>query len=209
MSLCLSVHSHVDIAYMYHFCMILACGRAASQHVFAHSPWLSTPQTSTRICMQVLFHSHCSAGALGAHFRHSHRASWHELAVNASPKAPLGAPWRALARTPSALWAPKTLAEHAAMRGHVERRARTHFGACGTRVSASPRHQKQREIHRQTRFATTLRVLRIFQKFRAQQTPRVLRMSIEPKNVRQQWRIHFVSCFVRGLLLHVFNKFKK
>ena len=64
-------------------------------------------------------------------------------------------------------------------------------------------------FHSQTRFRITFRVLRIFQKFRAHQTPRVLCMSIEPKNVRQQWRNHFVSCFVRGLLLHVFNKFSK
>ena len=86
---------------VYHFCMKLACGRTASQHALAHSPWLSTPQTSTRTCTQVIFHSHCSTGALGAQLRHPCRATWHESAVKAYPGTPLGASWRAPARSPS------------------------------------------------------------------------------------------------------------
>ena len=51
---------------------------------------------------------------------------------------------------------------------------------------------KTGRIYRQTRITITLRVLRIFQKFRAHQTARVLRMSIELSNVRYRWRDHFV-----------------
>ena len=133
---CLSLHSPVHMSYMHHFCIILARGRAASRRASELPLKRPTPKTSTKTCARVPYHSRCFAGALGAHFCHPRRVSWHQLVVKADPKAPLGAPWRAPARSPSARRALKTLTTHAATPGRVERRARTHFGAFGTRVFA-------------------------------------------------------------------------
>jgi hypothetical protein len=173
---------------VYHFCMKLACGRTASQHALAHSPWLSTPQTSTRTCTQVIFHSHCSTGALGAQLRHPCRATWHESAVKAYPGTPLGASWRAPARSPSTQNTRHTCRHTWPCRAA---RARAFRRVWHVRFRIA-KPLKTGRFHRQTRFRITLRVLLIFQKFQAQQVARVLRMSIELSNVHQQWRNHFV-----------------
>ncbi len=97
------------------------------------------------MCAQVPAHMRGSAGGHGACVGHLCRSSWRRLTVDACPNAPLGATGRALARFPSSPRASKTLATHAATRGRVERRVRTHIGAFGTCVFVSPRRQTQRE----------------------------------------------------------------
>ena len=161
---------------MYHFCTTFTRGRPASKHALACPPWRPACKTFIRARARVSAHSRRPASGLGAHFCHSRRVSWHQLSVKSHLESPLGAPWRAPARTQNVCRASKRLALYASMRGPVERRARTHFGAFGMCISASPRHQTPREFHRQTRFRTTPPILRIFQKFQAQQTRRVLGM---------------------------------
>ncbi len=161
---------------MYHFCMTFARGRPAPKHALVCPPRLSARAICIRVRARGSAHSRHPAGGLGAHFYHSRRVSWHQLRVKSHLESSLGAPWRAPARTQNACRASKTLTTHASMRCQVERRARTHFGAFGARHFVSPRHQTRREFHCQTRFPTTPPILRIFQKFQAQQTRRVLGM---------------------------------
>jgi hypothetical protein len=164
------------MAYTHHFCLILARGSGTSKYAFVRPPLRSECKTSICAYARVSAHPRRPAGGLGIHFCRPRCVSWHQLTVNAYPQSALGAPWRAPARTQNTCRATKTLTTHASMRGQVERRARTHFDAFGARHFVSPRHQTRREFHCQTRFRTTPPILRIFQKFQAHQTRRVLGM---------------------------------
>lgn len=164
------------MAYMYHFCTTFTRGRPAFKHALVCPPWRPARKTFIRARARVSAHSRRPAGGLGAHFFHSRCVSWHQLTVNAYPQSPLGAPWRAPACTQNPYRASKRLTTHASMRCPVDRPTRTHFGGFGACHFVSPRHQTPREFHCQTRFHTTLSILRIFQKFQSQQTRRVLGM---------------------------------
>ena len=108
----------------------------------------------------------------GAHIRHLPRActcaSWQPFTAKAFPDHE--SPHRTLSCTRAIpAHAPKTLIVFSFMHYRIGRNWRSHFGAFNmyTRVSVSPKHATAVLCQCQTRFCSTLRVLRISLKFQS------------------------------------------